>query len=66
MIHKTYDSHEIKITVEEKNNGMYIATLWDKIDREEFDRKVFEFETFGGAMERAFELLAMAVDNGRA
>lgn len=57
---KKYNTKLYKITVEERQ-GLYandfIATFWDKQDCYEVDRQVFVFETFGGAMNKAFDLL---------
>ena len=59
-----FDAHGFKITVEEVmehrkdgENITHIATFWDKELFLEADRYVYEFETFGGAMYKAFDLL---------
>jgi hypothetical protein len=54
---KLVENKDYKITVEETSNG-YIATYWDKNMSLEVDRYLEEFETFGGAMDCAFEFLA--------
>jgi len=56
---KCVENDQFKITVEEKNDG-FIATFWDKNMELYVDRKVEEFETFGGAMDCAFFFLAEA------
>jgi hypothetical protein len=55
---RRYENDNIKITVEELSPFHYIATSWDKTDCLENDRKVHEFETFGGACGYAFDLLS--------
>lgn len=61
MVRKSYENSDIKITVEELETLLagprYISTFWDKNKELEVDRKVSEFETFGGAMSDAFENL---------
>jgi hypothetical protein len=51
------ETNDYKITVEETLTG-YIATFWDKTMELEVDRHVEEFETYGGAVDCAFEFLA--------
>lgn len=55
--HKLYDSENIRVTVEELSDR-FIATIWDKSYCYEVDREVFEFETYGGAVDKAFDLMA--------
>lgn len=50
------ENDEYKITIEELEST-YITTFWDKNLTLEVDRQVFEFETYGGAIDRALELL---------
>lgn len=61
MILKSLETEKIKITVEERKDGAFIATFWDKEQCYEFDRKVSEFETFGGAISQAFDYLGETV-----
>jgi hypothetical protein len=58
IVHKKFNSPKVKITVEEIGPEKFIATEWIKGDCYEVDRTVYEFETFGGAMDRAFDLMA--------
>jgi hypothetical protein len=62
LILKRFNTKNFKITVEdlqnEREQNPFIATLWDKNNELEQDRKVFEFETSGGAFSQAFDLLA--------
>lgn len=62
MIIKMVEHYDYKITVEElqDKHGSVIATFWDKTRDQEHDRKVYKFETYGGAIDQAFELLAEA------
>lgn len=54
---KLWQSQHSKITVEEINAFRFITTFWDKTECLEVDREVYEFETFGGAVDKAFDLL---------
>ena len=52
-----------KGTVEERKDGTYIATLWDRELDHEVDRKVVEFETYSGALVHMYEgLFTLAKD----
>lgn len=55
---KKYDDKTVQVTVEERDDGVFIATVWDKNDTRKADREVYEFETFGGAVDRAFDIMA--------
>lgn len=57
IIHKKVDLDACRITVEEIDPFKFIATFWDKERELNNDRAVYVFETFGGAMECAFDLL---------
>lgn len=54
---KKFENKNCKITVEEITAFKFIATFWNKQDCYEVDRQVYEFETFGGATDKAFDLL---------
>jgi hypothetical protein len=62
IIHKKVDIGYCRITVEELTAFKFIATFWDSEMELEEDRSVQEFETFGGAMERAFDFLITALE----
>lgn len=52
-----------KATVEERRDGTFIATLWDKDLDHEVDRRVTEFETYSGALVHMYEgLFTLAKD----
>jgi hypothetical protein len=57
---KRFENQKVKITVEERQDNSFIATLWLKDIDLEVDRRVFEFETFGGACATAFDLVCEA------
>jgi hypothetical protein len=59
---KFWASKKYKVTVEEVTPEKYIATFWDKDFCLEVDRNVFEFETYGGATDKAFNILASILD----
>jgi hypothetical protein len=62
-LYKSVETDDYKITVESVENGhndLWIATFWDKTSELFADRKVMSFETFGGAIDCAFYLLAEA------
>lgn len=54
---KCFEDSQIKLTVEEIDGFNFIATKWDKEGCYEFDRKVFKFETYGGALEKLLDLM---------
>lgn len=54
---KKFENAKVKVTVEEKSEFEFIATLWSKDFEHEEDRRVYEYETFGGACACAFEML---------
>lgn len=54
---KCYDSPNIRVTVEEIDAFKFIATVWDKNYCAEVDREVYEFETYGGALDKAFDIM---------
>lgn len=60
------ENDKLKITISEfaptgcYTYSEYQVLFWDKKLGSEIDNKVYEFETYGGAMECAFELLAEA------
>ncbi len=54
---RTIDRLLYRITVEERADGVHLATFWDKTSCDKNDREVYEFETWGGACDRALELL---------
>lgn len=55
---KVLETENVKITVEEIRSGeRFIATLWDKGMDAEIDREVYEFETYGGACDKALDLV---------
>lgn len=58
IIHNEVEAANFKITVEEIGAFKFISTYWDKEDCEEEDRRVKTFETYGGALDHAFEELA--------
>jgi hypothetical protein len=55
---KVFENNDCKITVEEVGDFRFITTLWDKTMELEVDRRVEEFETYGGAVDRAFDHLS--------
>lgn len=55
---KSYENSSVKITVEERRDGKFIATHWNKDYCLEPDRDVEEFESFGGAVDKAFDWLS--------
>lgn len=58
MILKVYEQKDAKITVEEVSPFKFITTFLDKETSSENDRDVSEFETYGGALDYAFDLMA--------
>ncbi len=64
MTIKTVNRKRFKITVEDLS-PRYLATYWDKEMEYEVDRKVFEFETYGGACDKALDLLDDATKRER-
>lgn len=61
---KKFENNKTKITVEQISEFKFISTTWDKNSEYEVDRKVFEFETFGGAMDKAWEFLMEKSEHG--
>lgn len=65
MLKRKFENSILKITVEElelnRRTGYsaFITTCWTKDGCLEADRTVYEFETFGGAMDMAFDLLSV-------
>jgi hypothetical protein len=59
---REYENFKYKVTIEELNPFKFITTIWYKEQDLEVDRRVFEFETFGGAMDKGFELLTKILD----
>lgn len=55
---KDFDCEIVRITVEEVTPFLFIATEWKKEECLEADRKVYSFETFGGACDKAFNILS--------
>lgn len=55
---KDFNCKVVRITVEELSEFKFIATEWIKDECLEVDRKVYSFETFGGACGQAFDLLS--------
>lgn len=54
---KTFEDNQIKLTVEELDGFHFIATRWDKDYCLEVDRQVFSFETYGGALDKALDIM---------
>lgn len=63
---KYWDSEHTRVTVEEVTETKYIATVWDKKYCLEVDREVYEFETFGGAVDKAFDIMAAFLNDAEA
>jgi ABC-type phosphonate transport system ATPase subunit len=59
IVHRSIENPFHKITVEEVKHKEkpFIATHWNKEMELEVDRTVDEYETFGGAMGGAFDML---------
>lgn len=58
IIHKSYEHPVFKVTIEELDSDCFIATDWHKEHSTEHDRFVFQFETYSGACDKAFDLIA--------
>lgn len=57
MNRRQFDTSKIRITIEEEKDFTFIATLWDKETCLEVDREVYEFDSFGGAVDHALYLM---------
>jgi hypothetical protein len=59
---RQFDTAKFRITIEEVKNkhpllDTFQVTLWPKHDRPEDERILFELETFGGACDKALNLM---------
>lgn len=57
MVKNLIETRDLKITIEELPNNSFIATFWDKSTSLENDRKVWKFETYGGASYHILNIL---------
>jgi len=57
MVHRKEIFGNIKATVEERKDGKFISTWWDKVSCYEPDREVFVFETYSAALADMYEKL---------
>lgn len=64
LVHKKFENSKVKITVEQNQDFKYIATFWNKESCYEVDRLVIETETYGGALDVAFDTLVQCIEEG--
>lgn len=61
---KVFEHKTAKVTVEQISEFEFITTFWDKETDLEADREVYEYETYGGALDEAFDIMSQLIKEG--